>query len=255
MISLIFLQSASQQESLCKILKQLNVFSHVFGAESVGHCLALAEKYPQSVGFYSVSKSSRNLATKYWLAVGENDEEALLAFSHNASGFVTLPIDENQLLRAIDYVKNKYHFFERDFQFNLMVKGLCEQHGVSEPALLATLRRQLSKCARPNIVGIRADDGWCCLDPSDIKWIEAAGDYMCIYTLSESYVVRTTLCELLKRLGERHFKRCNRSVAVNAKYVAHVEQRLNQQRVVMQGGETFKITHKYFYQFWHVDRR
>jgi DNA-binding LytR/AlgR family response regulator len=255
MISLVFLQSASEQDSLCKLLKRQNMFSHVFGAESVDHCLALAEKYPQSIGFYSVSKSYVSLTSKYWLAVGKNDEEALLAFSHNASGFVTLPIDENQLLRAIDYVKNKYHFFERNFQFNAMVKGLCEQHGVSKPALLATLRQQLSKSAKPNIVAIRADDGWCCLDPADIKWIEAAGDYMCIYTLSESYVVRITLCELLKRLGERHFKRCNRSVAVNAKYVAHLEQRLNQQRVVMQGGETFKITYKYFYQFWHVDRR
>ena len=253
MISLVFLQSASEQKSLCKILKQLNVFSHVLEAESLGHCLALAEKYPQSIGFYSASKSCRNIASKYWLAVGDSNEEALLAFSHNASGFVTSPFDEAQLLRATEYVKNKCLYVERDFQFNAMLKGLCEQKGVSEPALLATLRQQLNKCAKPNVVGIRAEGGWCCLDPADIKWIEAAGDYMCVYTVSESYVVRTTLCELLKRLGEQRFKRCNRSVAVNAKYVTHLEQGLNRQKVVMQGGETFKITHKYYYQFWHVE--
>lgn len=253
MISLVFLQSASKQAALCKILKQLNLFSHVFGAESVGHCLALAEKYPQSIGFYSVSKSCRNLASKYWLAVGDKDEEALLAFSHNASGFITAPFEEDQLIRAIGYVKSKFDCFERDFQFNTMVKGLCKQYGVSKPALLATLRQQLSKSIKPNVVGIRTENGWCCLNPADIKWIEAAGDYMCVQTLSECYVVRTTLCELLKRLGEQYFKRCNRSVAVNAKHVAHLDQRLNQQRVVMQDGEIFKITHKYYYQFWHVE--
>lgn len=253
MISLVFLQSASKQDLLCKILRKLNLFSHVYGAESVGHCLALAEKYPQSIGFYSASKSCRNIASKYWLAVGDKDEEALLAFSHNASGFIKTPFKEDQLIDAIGYVKNKFGYFERDVQFNAMLQGLCKQYGVSKPALLATLRNQLSKSSRPNVVGVRTDNGWCCLNPIDIKWIEAAGDYMCVQTLSESYVVRTTMCELLKRLGEHHFKRCSRSVAVNAKYVAHVEQRLSQQRVVMQDGEIFKVTHKYYYQFWHAE--
>ena len=73
---------------------------------------------------------------------------------------------------------------------------------------------------------------------------------MCVQTMSENIVVRTTLCELLKRLGDEHFKRCNRSVVVNAQHVAHLEQKFNQQRVVMQGGEVFKITHKYYYQIW-----
>ena len=105
MISLVFLQSASKQDLLCKILRKLNLFSHVYGAESVGHCLALAEKYPQSIGFYSASKSCRNIASKYWLAVGDKNEEALLAFSHNASGFIKTPFEENQLIDVIGYVK------------------------------------------------------------------------------------------------------------------------------------------------------
>ena len=81
------------------MLEKLDVFSHVYGAQSVGHCLALAEKYPQSIGFYSVSQSSRNLASRYWLAVGNKDEEALLAFSHNASGFVKSPLEEWENLK------------------------------------------------------------------------------------------------------------------------------------------------------------
>ena len=107
MIALVFLHSVSMQNSLCKMLEKLDVFSHVYGAQSVGHCLALAEKYPQSIGFYSVSQSSRNLASRYWLAVGNKDEEALLAFSHNASGFVKSPLEEPQVLNAIEHVKTK----------------------------------------------------------------------------------------------------------------------------------------------------
>lgn len=253
MIALVFLQSISMQSALCEILKKHGLFSHIYSADSVGHCLALAEKYPNAIGFYSVARSSRNLASRYWLAVGRRDEEALLAFSYNASGFVKIPLEEVQVLQAIECVKNKYRCYERDFQFSKLIKGLCNQYGVSEPALLASLRLQLFKSAQPDVVGIRAENGWCCLNPEDIKWIEAAGDYMCVQTLSENYVVRTTLCDLLKRLGGRYFRRCNRSVAVNAIHVAHVEQKCSQQQVVMQSGEAFKITNKYYYQFWQKD--
>lgn len=252
MIALVFLQSLSQQQALVDILRKINIFSQIFEAESTGHCLALAEKHPNSIGFYSVAQSSRNLASRYWIAVGEKDHEALLAFQHNASSFVIHPFDDEQVAQAIYRVQDKYHYYERGYQFNLLIEGLCKQYGVTESALLATLRRQLSQHKEPSVVGIRSENGWCCLDPAEIKWIEAAGDYMCVQTLSENIVVRTTLCDLLKRLGEQHFKRCNRSVAVNAKHVAHLEQKYNQQRVIMQGGEAFKITHKYYYQFWQT---
>jgi DNA-binding LytR/AlgR family response regulator len=252
MIALVFLQSISCQSSLVDVLKRLGRFTRIFEAESTGHCLALAEKHPNSIGFYSVAQSSRNLASRYWIAVGEKEQEALLAFQHNASGFISFPFDEAQIEHAVSRVQDKYHYFERGFQFNLMVEGLCKQYGVTESALLATLRRQLSQHHQPNVVGVRSENGWSCLNPAEIKWIEAAGDYMCVQTLSENIIVRTTLCDLLKRLGEHNFKRCNRSVAVNERHVAHLEQKLNQQRVVMQGGEAFKITHKYFYQFWQT---
>ena len=250
MIALVFLQSTSLQKALCEILEKRGLFSKIYSADSAGHCLALAEKYQNAIGFYSVAPSSRNLASKHWLAVGSQDEEALLAFSHNASGFVKIPLEEAQVLRAIESAKIKYHCYERDFQFSQLIRGLCKQYGVSESALLASLRLQLFKNAQPCVVGIRAENGWCCLNPEDIKWIEAAGDYMCVQTLSESYVVRTTLCDLLKRLGGHYFKRCNRSVAVNEMHVAHLEQKCSQQQVVMQSGESFKITDKYYYQFW-----
>ncbi|BFT29381.1 hypothetical protein D210916BOD24_05570 [Alteromonas sp. D210916BOD_24] len=250
MIALVFLTSLSRQKALVEILNKLGVFTHVFEAESSGHCLALAEKYPNSIGFYSVAQSSRNLASRYWVAVGEHAHEALLAFEHNASSFVIHPFSNEQISHAITRVKHQFSCHQREMQFDLLVQGLCKQYGVSASALLATLRRQLAIHNSPAVVGIRSEKGWCCLDPADIKWIEAAGDYMCVQTLSENIIVRTTLNDLLKRLPEQYFKRCNRSVVVNQRHVAHLEQKCNQQRVIMQGGEAFKITHKYYFQFW-----
>lgn len=250
MIALVFLQSLSRQQALTDILSKLGIFTHVFEAQSPGHCLALAEKYQDAIGFYTVAQSSRNLASRYWIAVGDKDSEALLAFQHNASSFVSFPYDINQISHAISYAQHRHHKYERELKFKLLIQGLCKQYGVTAPSLLATLRRQLLQHTSPNVVGIRSEKGWCCIHTTDIKWIEAAGDYMCVKTLSENIVVRTTLSELLKRLGEKHFKRCSRSVAVNEHHVAHIERKYNQVHVVMKDGEVFKVTHKYFYQCW-----
>lgn len=250
MIALVFLQSIAHQKQLIALLHRLNIFSSIYEAQSAGHCLALAEKHPDSIGFYSVAKSSRNLASRYWIAVGEKDSEALMAFDHNASGFIASPFDGLQIENAIACVEQKYICYERTSQFQQLVNGLCKQYGVSELALLAKLRRQLDQTKRPGMVGVRSEKGWCCLNPINVKWIEAAGDYMCIQTLNENIIVRATLNDLLKRFDDQRFKRCNRSVAVNEEHVTKLEQRLNQQHAIMSDGATFKITHKYYYLFW-----
>lgn len=250
MIALVFIQSMACQKQLITLLNQLNIFSMIYEAESVGHCLALAEKHPSSIGFFSVAQSSRNLASRYWIAVGEKDNEALLAFDHNASGFIASPFNSSQIESAVERVKQKHFFYQRAYQFQQFVDGLCKQYGVSEHALLAKLRRQLKQNEKLPMVGVRSEKGWCCINPSEIKWIEAAGDYMSIRTLSENIIVRATLSDLLARLGKQHFKQCNRSVAVNEAHVARLEQKFNQQHAIMCDGATFKITHKYYYLFW-----
>jgi DNA-binding LytR/AlgR family response regulator len=243
MIALVFLQSIACQQQLIALLHRLNIFSSIYEAQSAGHCLALAEKHPDSIGFYSVAQSSRNLASRYWIAVGEKDSEALLAFEHNASGFIASPFNGLQIENAIASVEQKYICYERTSQFQQLVNGLCKQYGVSELALLAKLRRQLDQTQKPGMVGVRSEKGWCCLNPVDVKWIE---------TLNENIIVRATLNDLLKRFNDQRFKRCNRSVAVNEEHVTKLEQRLNQQHAIMSDGATFKITHKYYYLFWQT---
>ena len=43
-----------------------------------------------------------------------------------------------------------------------------------------------------------------------IRWIDAAGDYMCLHTDDETHVLRSTKQELERRLDPRRFVRVHR---------------------------------------------
>ena len=51
-------------------------------------------------------------------------------------------------------------------------------------------------------------------------WVDAAGDYICIHTDGETYVLRATLGQLEKRLDPTHFPRIHRSALIACVYRA-----------------------------------
>jgi two-component system LytT family response regulator len=53
------------------------------------------------------------------------------------------------------------------------------------------------------------------LDVADIDWIEAAGYYACVHVGSDTHVIRRTLLELERDLGDERFSRIHRSIIVN----------------------------------------
>ncbi len=50
---------------------------------------------------------------------------------------------------------------------------------------------------------------------SDIDWIEAASYYACLHVGPDTHVIRRTLAELERDLGEETFIRIHRSIIVN----------------------------------------
>ena len=53
------------------------------------------------------------------------------------------------------------------------------------------------------------------VDVDTIEQIDAAGDYMCIYTGDNTLILRETMKDLEKRLDPRRFQRVHRSTIVN----------------------------------------
>ena len=65
------------------------------------------------------------------------------------------------------------------------------------------------------------------VDVDSIEQIDAAGDYMCIYTGDNTLILRETMKDLEKRLDPRRFQRVHRSTIVNLDQVRQVKPHTN----------------------------
>jgi two-component system LytT family response regulator len=119
------------------------------------------------------------------------DEYALRAFEAGALDYLLKPFDDARFRRALSRAKDKLaHYAQSPRAQRLVVKS------------------------RGQVLF---------LDAADIDWIEAAGYYACLHVGAETHIMRRTLSELEKDLGEQKFTRIHRSIIVNLDRIRGLE--------------------------------
>jgi two-component system LytT family response regulator len=84
------------------------------------------------------------------------------------------------------------------------------------------------------------------VDVDTIERIDAAGDYMCIYTGDNTLILRETMKDLEKRLDPRRFQRVHRSTIVNLDLVKQVKPHTNGECfLVLNSGASVKVSRSY----------
>jgi two-component system LytT family response regulator len=84
------------------------------------------------------------------------------------------------------------------------------------------------------------------VDVDTIERIDAAGDYMCIYTGGDTLILRETMKDLEKRLDPRRFQRVHRSTIVNLDLVKQVKPHTNGECfLVLDSGAQVKVSRSY----------
>ena len=84
------------------------------------------------------------------------------------------------------------------------------------------------------------------VDVDTIERIDAAGDYMCIYTGDNTLILRETMKDLEKRLDPRRFQRVHRSTIVNLDLVKQVKPHTNGECFLVLGsGASVKVSRSY----------
>ena len=84
------------------------------------------------------------------------------------------------------------------------------------------------------------------VDVDTIERIDAAGDYMCIYTGDNTLILRETMKDLEKRLDPRRFQRIHRSTIVNLDLVKQVKPHTNGECFLVLGsGAQVKVSRSY----------
>lgn len=137
--------------------------------------------------------------------VTSKEEYAVRAFDYEAVDYLMKPVQKDRFARAVDKA------------LDLFESKQSVQSGMTH----------LFVKKDGNLVRIRL---------SSIQFIEAAADYMIIYTENERFIVHTTMKGLLDRLPEDEFARIHRTYTVRLDKVESVED----QSVVV-AGKTLSI--------------
>ncbi len=113
------------------------------------------------------------------------DEYALRAFEAGALDYLLKPFDNARFARALNRAKDRLAHY-------------APSRPLPAERLVVKSRGQVLF-----------------LNVADIDWIEAAGYYACVHVGSDTHIIRRTLLELERDLGDEKFSRIHRSIIVN----------------------------------------
>jgi two-component system LytT family response regulator len=202
----------------------------------------------QMPGFdgFSVIQGLMEVEPPLFVFVTAYSDHAIRAFEAQAVDYLMKPVEEDRLADTLDRVRNR----------------LAEKRGVEEVGRLKEVLAEVAPEAADQVAGAAEDAPQSSryeklinikdrgqifrVDVDSIEKIDAAGDYMCIYTGDNTLILRETMKDLEKRLDPRRFQRVHRSCIVNLDQVRQVKPHTNGECfLVLESGSQVKVSRSY----------
>lgn len=200
----------------------------------------------QMPGFdgFSVVKGVMEIDPPLFVFVTAYQEHAIRAFEANALHYLMKPVDESALADTIERVRQrlaeKRSAEEADKLMNVLTEvapEVAEEMAEAAEESSERFEKLINVKDRGQIFRVEVDT---------IERIEAAGDYMCIYTAENSLILRETMKDLERRLDPRVFQRVHRSWIVNLDLVRQVKPHTNGECfLVLESGQEVKVSRSY----------
>ena len=157
------------------------------------------------------------------------DQYALRAFEVHALDYLLKPVDAQRFEDAMNRASLKVAQGDSDrFRVERMIDDLLKRQTMSDRVLIkGEGRMYFVKC-------------------EDIQWVEAAGNYLRIYTDGQRHLIRETMSRFESRMDPRSFLRIHRSTLVNLDFVAEIRSLLTgDYSVVLESGKELKLSRSY----------
>ncbi|QWC56744.1 response regulator [Erythrobacter sp. 3-20A1M] len=200
----------------------------------------------QMPGFdgFSVVKGVMEIEPPLFVFVTAYQEHAVRAFEANAVHYLMKPVDEDALADTIERVRlrlaEKKSADEAEKLLNVLSEvapEAAEEFSEGEGEASERFEKLINVKDRGQIFRVEV---------GSIEHIEAAGDYMCIYTGDNSLILRETMKDLERRLDPRKFQRVHRSTIVNLDQVRQVKPHTNGECfLVLDSGAEVKVSRSY----------
>ncbi|MBO0748836.1 MAG: LytTR family transcriptional regulator DNA-binding domain-containing protein [Porphyrobacter sp.] len=199
----------------------------------------------QMPGFdgFSVVKGVMEIEPPLFVFVTAYEEHAIRAFEANAVNYLMKPVDEDKLADTIERVRSRLAEKRSAEEAEKLKDVLAE---VAPEAIEQMPAEEEAAGRYEKLINVKDRGQIFRVDVDTIEHIEAAGDYMCIYTGDNSLILRETMKDLERRLDPRVFQRVHRSTIVNLDQVRQVKPHTNGECfLVLDSGAEVKVSRSY----------
>ena len=201
----------------------------------------------QMPGFdgFSVVSGLMEVEPPLFVFVTAYSDHALRAFEADATDYLMKPVDEQRLADTLDRVRNRLHEKKGVEEAGRLMEALTE-HAPEAVDEIADGADTLAASRFEKLINIKDRGQIFRVDVDTIERIDAAGDYMCIYTGDNTLILRETMKDLERRLDPRRFQRIHRSTIVNLDLVKQVKPHTNGECfLVLDSGAQVKVSRSY----------
>jgi len=201
----------------------------------------------QMPGFdgFSVVQGMMEIEPPLFIFVTAFSDHAIRAFEAQAVDYLMKPVEPERLADALDRVRQRLSE-KRGAQELERMREVLAEHAPQAMSDLAQEEEQLASSRYEKLINIKDRGQIFRVDVDSIERIDAAGDYMCIYTADNSLILRETMKDLEKRLDPRNFQRVHRSTIVNLSQVRQVKPHTNGECfLVLESGAQVKVSRSY----------
>lgn len=172
------------------------------------------------------------------------DHYAVEAFRVHAVDYILKPVDVERLQEAVERAADLHWLNDPLVRKERLLACRDGARGIAREGREVQYKT-LGK-DWPERLAIKDGTEFCLVDVADIRWIDAAGDYMCVHTANRTHIMRTTMKQLVSRLDPDTFLRIHRSTIVNVNFISGARSHLNGEYLLtVADATTLKVSRGY----------
>ena len=201
----------------------------------------------QMPGFdgFSVVQGMMEVEPPLFVFVTAYSDHALRAFEADAMDYLMKPVEPERLADTLERVRLRLSEKRGSEEAERLMEVLTEVAPEAVENMGETSEAHASNRFE-KLINIKDRGQIFRVDVDTIERIDAAGDYMCIYTGDNTLILRETMKDLEKRLDPRRFQRVHRSTIVNLDLVKQVKPHTNGECfLVLDSGAQVKVSRSY----------
>lgn len=177
-------------------------------------------------------------------------EYAIDAFELNAIDYILKPANLGRLQKSVEKILARSAPQNNESEKFRLLNALKETSGISvselEDWLKSSSNSPFPTQFATELVIKNSDNEKVFLPVADIRWIDAAGDYMCVHTKGETHIVRITMKKLEQELDDKVFKRIHKSTLVNINFIQRIKGLRNSESILELGDDIqLKVSRNY----------